>query len=110
MKKQNILLIAKILENESDFQNPMTQTKIANIISEVYPCDRKTVGRNIRFLINMGYPIVKTHRGFYMDKRIFTLEERELILISIQQNAAIEEERKAEITKRLIDVLNKLQR
>lgn len=49
-KKYLILLVLKILENETDGSHPLTQGKIAQIISDVYPCDRKTVGRNITFL------------------------------------------------------------
>lgn len=83
MKKQNILLVLKILETESDKSHPMTQSEIADAISGVYPCDRKTVGRNIGFLTSIGYPIVKTTRGFYLDKKLFTIDERTLILSAV---------------------------
>ena len=43
-KKYLILLILKILENESDESRPLTQTAIARVIDDVFPCDRKTVG------------------------------------------------------------------
>ena len=59
-KKFLILLILKILETESDEQHPISQSEIARIISGQYPCDRKTVGRNIRALITVGYPIQKS--------------------------------------------------
>ena len=64
-KKQNILLVLKILETGSDKLHPIKQCEIAKIISRVYPCDRKTVGRNIKFLMDIGYPIVKTTHGVY---------------------------------------------
>ena len=109
MKKQNILLVLKMLETESDKTHPMTQTEIADIISAKYPCDRKTVGRNIKFLIGMGYPIVKTPRGFYLDKRLFTVDERKHILAAIQDSAAIPEKQKEDIVSRLSIVLNRVQ-
>ena len=56
-KKYLILLILKILENESDESHPLTQSQIARLLSEVFPCDRKTVCRNIAFLKKIGYPI-----------------------------------------------------
>jgi hypothetical protein len=48
-KKYLIILILKLLETETDIDKPLTQTKIAEIISERFPCDRKTVCRNIGF-------------------------------------------------------------
>ena len=74
-KKHLIILILKLLETESDENHPLTQIEIADLLSSVYPCDRKTVGRNIRFLTQVGYPIVKTKSGFYLDKKSFTVEE-----------------------------------
>lgn len=109
MKKQNILLVLKMLEVESDKSHPLTQTEIADTISAKYPCDRKTVGRNIKFLIDMGYPIVKTPRGFYLDNRLFTVEERNLILAAVSKSADIPEEPKPGIIKRLSILLNRIQ-
>ncbi len=79
MKKHLIILILKLLESESDRNHPLTQTKIADLISDVYACDRKTVGRNIGFLTAMGYPIVKTPRGFYLDRKEFTVDEMRFV-------------------------------
>lgn len=80
MKKQNILLVLKILETESDAAHPFTQRKITDIISAVYPCDRKTVGRNIAYLIKLGYPIIKKSNGYYMDNKLFTIDECNMIV------------------------------
>lgn len=74
-KKHLILLVLKLLENESDQNHPLTQVEIAELLSNVFPCDRKTVGRNIRFLMQVGYPIVKTQNGFYLDRKSFSVEE-----------------------------------
>ena len=57
-KKYLILLILKILESESDETHPLTQSQIARDLSEIFPCDRKTVCRNIAFLKKIGYPII----------------------------------------------------
>ena len=81
-KKHLIILVLKILESHTDSNHPMTQTEMAKIISISFPCDRKTVGRNIKFLKEIGYPIVKTSRGFYLNK-IFTLQEIDYILEAI---------------------------
>lgn len=85
-KKYLIVLILRVLETVSDKYNPLTQVQIANMISQAFPCDRKTVGRNIGFLKKIGYPIVKTNRGFYMDKQLFTRAEIGYILNSVNSN------------------------
>lgn len=53
------MLVLKILESETDRGHPLSQVKIADEISQIFPCDRKTVGRNIAALTEMGYPIKK---------------------------------------------------
>ena len=88
-KKHLIILVLKILENNTDSRWPKTQVEIANEISRVYPCDRKTVGRNIKFLKEMGYPIVKTNRGYYMEGRTFNKKEIDYILTSVKINPEI---------------------
>ncbi len=82
-KKQLILWVLKLLENESDEKNPITQTHIAKTISEVYPCDRKTVCRNIKFLQAMGYPIKKTTKGFFIEGKSFSKDEVALVKAAI---------------------------
>ncbi|MCH5159177.1 MAG: hypothetical protein J1F33_08290 [Clostridiales bacterium] len=107
MKKQNILLVLKILENNTDSLHPMTQTEIAELISAKYPCDRKTVGRNIAFLKDIGYPIVKTSRGFYLDNKRFTVDERNIIISAIREYSAATEEMKSDVLERLTNILDK---
>lgn len=102
-KKYIIVLVLKLLEN-SDKYKPITQTQMAEIISLTYPCDRKTVGRNIKFLKEIGYPIIKTSRGYYMGDRTFSRREREYILNSIKLNPEPYED-KEELYGKLRDLL-----
>ena len=105
-KKQLILLVLKILESETDVQHTMTQTEIAGIISEIYPCDRKTVGRNIKFLREMGYPIVKTTKGFYMDGKVFSVEEIEFLKSAIMLAEGKSTAEKVSLAEKVIDCLS----
>lgn len=109
-KKHFIILILKVLEISSDKFNPVTQIEIANIISEKYPCDRKTVGRNIKFLIEVGYPIVKTNKGFYLDKKKFTVDEKEFVLNAVKNSPEKSTKEKEDIVKRLEEILTKIYR
>ena len=105
-KKYLIVLILRVLETETDEMHPITQVKLAEIISKVYNCDRKTVGRNIKFLTKIGYPIVKTPKGFYMDNKQFSRAEIDFIvnLVKNSENASIETQ---ELGKRLYDALSR---
>ena len=106
MKKQLIVLILRILENTTSKENPLTQTAIADMISAKYPCDRKTVGRNIRFLQEAGYPILKTSRGFYMERRLFSHEEIDFIMALIR-GADTDRIDKEDLCDRLYPILKK---
>ena len=109
-KKYLIILVLKLLENESDVEHPMTQCEIARIISRVYPCDRKTVGRNIQSLIKIGYPIVKTSKGYYLDKKSFTLEEQDFIINAVKTCSGKTEDEKENIVARLYSIFSKINR
>lgn len=109
-KKYLILLVLKILENESDETHPLTQSKIAQEISAVFPCERKTVGRNIRFLRKVGYPIKKTTRGFYLDGKKFTVEEVKFILDAVRAATGKTETEKDALLSRLSKFLVKIYR
>ncbi len=59
-----------MLEKGSSKEKPITQTNITKVLNSLgISCDRKTVGRNIDYLIEFGYPIVKLNGGgCYMEK------------------------------------------
>ena len=107
MKKHIIILVLRILESESDEQHPLTQTEIANIISEVYPCDRKTVCRNIKFLKEMGYPIIKTTKGFYMNNKSISAAEIEIVKTAILKIEGTLLHDKEALAARVVDALTK---
>lgn len=107
-KKQMILWVLNILNHESDESRPITQTKIANIISAVYPCDRKTVCRNIKFLQEMGYPIKKTTKGFYIAGKVFSVDEVAFVEASIRAADNKSDEEKNEIAEKVVSVLSKM--
>lgn len=106
-KKHLILLVLKLLETESDANHPITQTEIAKTISEVYPCDRKTVGRNIKDLKELGYPIVKTTKGFYMNGKRFTVNEIDFVTNAIMAANGGRVEEKEALANDVKDVLNR---
>lgn len=109
-KKQLILLVLKVLESQTDKEHPMSQVKIAEFFSESKECDRKTIGRNIKYLKEIGYPIVKTKEGYYLDRKKFSLEERDFIIDAINSSSKKSEEEKEDLIKRLLPILGKIYR
>ena len=69
-KKTIILYVLNIIKLYSSEEYPVSQTAICNYLNDInIICDRKTVGRNIAYLQEFGYPIVKVSgKGFYLDK------------------------------------------
>ena len=75
-KKCSILLVLFVLEAEGDYNHPISQSRLAEILtSDGFHCDRKTVGRDIRALQSMGYPIKKVARGYIVECKRFTSDE-----------------------------------
>lgn len=63
-KKHIILYILKMLEDFPEKNKPISYTNIAKTLNGMgIPCDRKTVGRNVNYLIEFGCPIVKQKGG-----------------------------------------------
>lgn len=71
-KKTIIVHIFKILYCYTSAENPVTQIHITEYLKDIgIICDRKTVGRNIKYLQGMNLPIFKTYgtpAGYYYDK------------------------------------------
>ena len=107
MKKHLIILVLKLLETESDRKHPLTQTMISEAINAVYPCDRKTVGRNMRALAELGYPIVKTTRGFYLDRKEFSTDEIRFVEQAIRAASGGEGINRESLLARLLDNMGK---
>ncbi len=70
-KKTIIVHILRILYSYSSENHPVTQTTIVNYLNDIdIPCTRKTVGRNLKYLTDIGLPIKRKcskNGGYYYD-------------------------------------------
>ncbi len=70
-KKLTIIHVLRVLYNFTSPEFPATQTVIVNYLNDIdVSCSRKTVGRNIKYLINCGVPIKRKcskNGGYYYD-------------------------------------------
>lgn len=81
-KKTVILYVLNVLKAYSSKDNPVSQTAISNYLNDInVHCDRKTVGRNITYLQQFGYPIEKiSGKGYYLDKDKLSESKNKLII------------------------------
>ena len=58
-----------MLQEGSSKEKPITQTSMAKVLNSIgVACDRKTIGRNISYLVEFGYPVKKIRNGYYIEK------------------------------------------
>ena len=63
-KKTLILYVLKMLYQGSSKEKPITITGMTKVINSLdIPCDRRTVSRNVDYLIEFGLPVVKIRGG-----------------------------------------------
>ncbi len=71
MKKTTIIHVFRVLYNFTSCDYPATQTSIVNYLNDIgIECTRKTVGRNLKYLIESGVPIKRKttkNGGYYYD-------------------------------------------
>lgn len=69
-KKIIILYVLNILKLYSSKESLVSQSAICTYLNDVgVLCDRKTVGRNIKYLCEFGYPIKRVNgKGYFLDK------------------------------------------
>lgn len=81
-KKTIILYVLNIIKAYSSEEYPVSQTAICNFLNDIgVSCDRKTVGRNVEYLREFGYPIKKIEgRGYYLDAAEMRNKNRKWIL------------------------------
>lgn len=70
-KKTTIVHVLRVLYNYTSEEFTATQTAIVQYLNDIgIACSRKTVGRNIRYLIECGVPIKRRctkNGGYYYD-------------------------------------------
>lgn len=81
-KKTILLYVLNIIKLYSAEEHPVSQTAICNYLNDIgVRCDRKTVGRNVRYLQEFGYPIVRIPvKGYYLDKTEMERGEKKWVI------------------------------
>ncbi len=103
-KKLIILYVLEVLKEYSDETHPLTHTDIINKIQNIYgmTCERKSIGRNIDYLIDFGYEIVKQgNSGSYLLSRDFESSELTFLIDAIFNSKSITAKHARELTQKL---------
>ncbi|MFI3166483.1 MAG: WYL domain-containing protein [Bacillota bacterium] len=109
-KKTLILRILQVLESYSDINRQLTQSEIINYLKINYDieCERKAVARNIEVLEKIGYDIVRSKSGVYLDKApIFENSEVRLLIDVVSASTHINEKQSAHLIKKLVSCADK---
>ncbi len=111
-KKLFLLYILDVLKEYSDSEHLLTQGEIINLIRENYAIEieRKAVSRNIDFLMDYGYTIIKEGRGYYLADRDFDSSEVTFLIDSVFSNKSIPSKNATELVKKLANLLSKNER
>lgn len=90
-KKLLILRILQILQEFSNCDHKLRQNDIISLLKVQYDieCERKAVARNIDFLQQAGYDIVRDSDGIYFASRKFEPGEPRLLIDSVLSNRNI---------------------
>lgn len=105
-KSAAILCILRILEEYSDYDHPMTSNDIIKRLDTDYGIElaRNAIGRNITLLMDLGYDIESTNRGYYITEHEFDDTELYALIDSVLTSKYIPKRN----AKDLIDKLGRL--
>ena len=108
-KKLALLRILQILEQYSDYENPLKQEDIARYLDRDYGIviERKAIGRNIFLLKDAGYDILSDRRGSYLASREFDDSELRMLIDGVLASRHITAKHSKELIEKLCSLSNK---
>lgn len=108
-KKLALLRILQILQNESDFEHPLTQEDIAKLLDNRYGIviERKAIGRNLSLLKEADFGIESDKRGSYLAERTFEDSELRLLIDGVLASRHIAAKHSKELIEKLSGLSNR---
>ena len=108
-KKLALLRILQILEQYSNYDNPLKQEDIARCLDR--DCgiviERKAIGRNISLLKEAGYDVMSDRRGSYLASREFDDSELRLLIDGVLASKYITARHSKELIEKLCSLSNR---
>lgn len=108
-KKLALLRIKQILEEYSDYDHPLTQEDIRELLNKNYDLDieRKAIGRNVSLLKEAGIEIGTKKKGIYLESRDFSDSEIRMLIDGVLSSKHITAKHSKDIIERLCGLSNK---
>ena len=109
-KKLALLRILQILEEQTDFNHPMTQEEIHNRLHSDYGIDieRKAVSRNLALLKEAGYEIKSDRsKGSYLESRMFEDSELHMLIDGVLSSRYIAAGQSKDLIRRISGLSSK---
>ncbi len=108
-KKLALIRILQIFEQYSDFNHPLKQEDIAEILERDYgiAIERKAIGRNISLLKEAGIAIESKRSGSYLEERDFEDSELKLLIDSVLSSKHITVKHSKDLIEKLSKLSNK---
>ena len=106
--KLSLIYIADILR-KTDAENPITAGKICEILENTYGIisERRTVGRNIKALIDAGMDIIfckDNKKGCYLASHDFKLTELKFLIDCVDNTEVLTEKEANDLRKKIINI------
>ena len=106
-KKNLNIFILKILEDYSDENNLLTQQDIINELDRIgMSCERHTVKSNLDALREIGYKIISTSKGSYLEKDSFNDAELRILIDSVLFSKNVSQGDKKSLLEKLRGMAN----
>lgn len=102
--RNRILLVQKILLDNTDPEHPITQARICELMERTYgvPINRKTVSSILNNLnTDWDLHIEHNRNGYYVASRVFSIPELKLLVDTVQTAKFLTEKKSRELIKKL---------
>lgn len=107
-KKSSIVFVLKVLEAYSDSNHPLKQETIIEKIKTLYGVhlERKSIASSIRKLNELGYDIVKTRKGCYLNERLFEPSEANYLIDAVFSSKSITDKQSRDLVRKIGETLS----
>ena len=108
-KKLALIRIWQILHKYTDFDHPLTQDEIVEILDRDYgiSIERKAVSRNLSLLKEAGIEIESRRAGNYLETRDFEDSELKLLIDGVLCSQHINPRQSSDLIEKLCKLSNK---
>lgn len=111
--RHRIILLAKILLEETDPQHPLPMSQLINRLERLgVSAERKSISTDLRALKEQGCSVVynRTKGGYYIEERTLTHEDLAFLLDAVAVYPYLTDDQRTSITKKLQGFANVHQR